>query len=69
MDGLGTSKGISEFSKNDTISEKSELTVAKTLKELGVCDGVTGKFEHCTVDGIDFEKHMILLQKLRDILS
>ena len=58
----------SELSKSYIISEKSELTVAKTLKELGVCDGVTGKFEHCTIDGIAFEKHMILLQKLRDIL-
>ena len=43
--------------------------VAKTLKELGVCDGVTGKFEYCTVDCIAFEKHMILVQKIRDILG
>ena len=54
---------------SEFIDEKSELVVAKTLKELGVCDGVTGKFENCTVDGIDFDVHMILLRKLRTILS
>ena len=53
---------------SDIISEKSELVVAKTLKELKVCDGVTGEYEHCTVDGIDLDRHMMLLRKLRTIL-
>ena len=69
--GLGIlSMGEEKFhpKQRDMISEDSERVVAKTLRNLGVCDGVTGKFEHSTVDGISFDKHMILLQKLREIL-
>ena len=69
--GLGIlSMGERKFhlKQRDVISEDSERVIAKTLRNLGVCDGVTGKFEHNTVDGISFEKHMILLQKLREIL-
>merc|ERR1711978_44886 len=51
---LSMEKSKEKFLGNDTISEKSELIVANTLKELGVCDGVTGKFEYCTIDGISF---------------
>ena len=52
----------------DVICENSERVIANTLKNLGVCDGVTGKFEHGTVDGISFDRHMILLKKLQEIL-
>jgi hypothetical protein len=56
-------------SGKELLNAKTENNVADTLKELGVCDGVTGESRNCTVDGISFHIHMQLLETIRQILN
>ena len=70
--GLGLlSKEVDQgvLSNHALIDEKSERSIAETLKEYNVCDGVSGESKNCTVDGIDFDIHMKLLDKISRMLK
>ena len=57
------------YANKDMISEKSEKNISDTLRELGVCDGVSGKCENATTDGISLDNHVALLNRIYEILK
>lgn len=45
-------------------TENSERAIADALVRLAVCDGITGRFDKGTVDGLSMDQHVVVLRKL-----